>query len=77
LTTDRFTKASLSFLAVLTQKERDSATWQAQWAKAVERTAGIAPHLEKGSDYVEGIRSTDAKHLSGFGSEAPLKHAWT
>jgi predicted transcriptional regulator len=50
----------------LTQEERDTAAWQTQWKKAVEATAGIAPHLEGGSDYVESIRRRDAERLSGL-----------
>lgn len=52
----------------LTQEERDSAAWRAQWAKAVKRTAGIAPHLEEGAEYVESIRRGDAERLSEFES---------
>ena len=50
----------------LTQEERDTAAWQTQWTKAVEATAGIASHLEEGSDYVESIRGQDAERLSDF-----------
>lgn len=50
----------------LTQEEGNTAAWQAQWRKAVEATAGIASHLDEGSDYVEGIRRRDAERLSGF-----------
>jgi len=50
----------------LTQEERDAATWRAQWKRAVEETAGIASHLEQGSEYVESVRRRDAKRLSRF-----------
>lgn len=50
----------------LTQTERDSASWQAQWRKMVQETAGIAPDLEQGTEYVERLRRGDAKRLSGF-----------
>jgi predicted transcriptional regulator len=50
----------------LTQEERDTAAWQAQWRKAVQETAGIASYLEEGSEYVESLRREDADRLSGF-----------
>lgn len=50
----------------LTRDERDTAAWQARWKEAVEETAGIAPHLERGADYVESLRRGDAERLSGF-----------
>lgn len=52
----------------LTQEERDVAAWRAQWAKAVEETAGIASYLDEGSEYVEGLRHLDAERLSGLES---------
>jgi predicted transcriptional regulator len=50
----------------LTQEERDTATWRAQWERAVQETAGIASHLEEGPEYVEGLRRRDAGRLSGL-----------
>jgi predicted transcriptional regulator len=50
----------------LMRDERDTAAWQARWKEAVEETAGIAPYLEQGTDYVEGLRRGDAERLSGF-----------
>jgi hypothetical protein len=50
----------------LSQEERDAAAWQAQWKKAIEGTAGIAPYLEEGVGYVEGLRRDDAARLSSF-----------
>jgi predicted transcriptional regulator len=50
----------------LTQEERDTAAWQAQWRKAVHRTTGIAPYLEEGAEYVESLRRADAERLSGL-----------
>ena len=50
----------------LTQDERDTAAWQARWKEAVEETAGIAPYLEEGADYVESLRRGDAERLSGL-----------
>ena len=48
----------------LSQEERDAAAWQDQWSRAIEGTAGIAPYLEEGADYVEDMRREDAKRLS-------------
>jgi hypothetical protein len=52
--------------AYLSRGERDVAAWQAQWRKAVDRTAGIAPYLAEGSEYVEDLRRDDAERLSRF-----------
>jgi predicted transcriptional regulator len=48
----------------LSQEERDAAAWQAQWKKAIEGTAGVAPYLEEGVDYVEDIRREDTERLA-------------
>ncbi len=48
----------------LSQEERDAAAWQAQWRKAVDGTAGLAPYLDEGAEYVEGLRREDAERLS-------------
>ena len=50
----------------LTQDERDAAAWQARWKKAVQETAGAAPGLADGAQYVEGLRRGDSERLSGF-----------
>ena len=50
--------------AYLSQEERDASAWQAQWTKAIAGTAGIAPYLVEGSDYVESSRCEDAERLS-------------
>jgi predicted transcriptional regulator len=50
----------------LSQEERDAAAWRAQWKKAIDGTAGIAPYLEEGTEHVEGLRREDAKRLSRF-----------
>jgi predicted transcriptional regulator len=50
----------------LTQEERDTATWRAQWERAVQETAGIASYLEEGPEYVESLRRRDAGRLSGL-----------
>jgi len=50
----------------LVREEIDTETWQARWRKAVERTAGIAPYLSGGANYVERIREVDAERLEGF-----------
>lgn len=50
----------------LAQGERDAAVWQEQWRQAVEKSAGIAPYLEDGTEYVEDVRRADAERLSRF-----------
>jgi predicted transcriptional regulator len=48
----------------LSREEQDAAVWKEQWQRALERTAGIASHLEEGADYVEDLRRQDADRLS-------------
>ncbi|HEX6780936.1 MAG TPA: CopG family transcriptional regulator [Solirubrobacterales bacterium] len=50
----------------LAQEDRDAAAWQAQWKEALEKSAGVAPYLGEGSEYVEEIRRSDAERLSRF-----------
>jgi predicted transcriptional regulator len=50
----------------LSQEEKDSAAWRVQWRKAIDGTAGIAPYLEEGGEYVEDVRRADAERLSRF-----------
>ena len=52
--------------AYLSQEERDVAAWQAQWRKAIDGTAGVAPYLAEGGEYVEDLRRSDAERLSRF-----------
>jgi predicted transcriptional regulator len=47
----------------LTREELDTDAWRTRWREAVQRTAGIAPHLPDGATYVERIREVDAKRL--------------
>lgn len=47
----------------LSEDEQSSAAWRAQWGEALERTAGIAPYLQEGAEYVEDIRRSDAERL--------------
>lgn len=64
--TSRSTVIRRAVDAYLEQEDRDTAEWQAQWRKALERSAGIAPYLGEGSAYVEDIRRADAERLSQF-----------
>lgn len=48
----------------LAQEERDAAAWQEQWRQALEKTAGCAPSLGDGAEYVEDVRRVDAERLS-------------
>jgi len=47
----------------LTRGGGDSAAWRKRWKDAVGKTAGIAPYLPTGSDYVEALRAADAERL--------------
>jgi predicted transcriptional regulator len=48
----------------LTQEDRDAGAWRVQWREAVQGTAGIAPYLADGGEYVEDLRREDAARLS-------------
>lgn len=47
----------------LSREEQDALLWKEQWQRALERTAGIAPQLGEGADYVEDLRRRDAERL--------------
>lgn len=51
----------------LAQEDQDAAAWQEQWRKALEGSAGVAPYLGEGSEYVEDVRRADVERLSRFG----------
>lgn len=50
--------------AYLAQEDQEVAAWQEQWRKALEGSAGVAPYLGDGGEYVEDIRRADAERLS-------------
>lgn len=52
----------------LSHEEQSAAAWKAQWREALDGTAGIAPYLQDGAEYVEDIRRKDAERLSGLES---------
>jgi len=52
----------------LSHEEQDAALWKEQWQRALEKTAGIASHLEEGSAYVDDIRHRDAERLDRLGA---------
>jgi len=47
--------------AYLAQELQDAATWREQWQEAVAETAGIAPYLEEGVEYVEKLRRAEGE----------------
>ena len=44
--------------------ERAAAAWQEQWRDALAKSAGVAPSLKEGPEYVDDLRRTDAERLS-------------
>jgi predicted transcriptional regulator len=50
----------------LLEGEQGSAAWKMKWGEAIEKTAGIAPYLQDGAEYVEDIRRRDAERLARF-----------
>jgi predicted transcriptional regulator len=61
--TTRSTLIRRAIDAFLAQEMQDAAAWQEQWQEAVAETAGIAPYLEDGVEYVEKLRRADAQRL--------------
>lgn len=61
--TTRSTLIRRAIDAYLAQELQDAAAWREQWQEAVAETAGIAPHLEEGVEYVEKLRRADAQRL--------------
>lgn len=59
--TTRSTLIRRAIDAYLAQELRDAAAWRKQWQKAVAETAGIAPHLEEGVEYVDKLRRAEAE----------------
>jgi predicted transcriptional regulator len=64
--TSRSTVIRRAVDAYLEHEDRDAAAWQTQWRKALEKSAGIAPYLGDGGEYVEDLRSVDSERLSRF-----------
>lgn len=48
----------------LSEEQQSSAAWREKWKEALDKTAGIAPYLQEGVEYVEEIRRSDAERLS-------------
>ncbi|HWC49726.1 MAG TPA: CopG family transcriptional regulator [Solirubrobacterales bacterium] len=48
----------------LAQEDKDATAWREQWGQAVEKSAGRAPYLQEGSDFVEDVRRADADRLN-------------
>lgn len=59
--TTRSTLIRRAIDAYLAQEMRDAEDWRKQWQEAVAETAGIAPHLEGGVEYVEKLRRAEAE----------------
>lgn len=64
---ERTTRSSLIRRAIdayIDEHERHMAAWREEWKEAVAATAGIAPYLEDGAEYVEKLRRVGAKRLT-------------
>jgi len=66
--TSRSTVIRRAVDAYLALEEQDATAWQAQWREALGKSAGVAPYLGDGGEYVEDIRRADAERLSRFES---------
>ncbi len=65
--TNRSTIIRRAIDAYLSQGERDAAAWRRQWQEAVAESAGIAPYLEEGVEYVDKLRRAEAKRSEELG----------
>jgi metal-responsive CopG/Arc/MetJ family transcriptional regulator len=59
--TTRSTLIRRAIDAYLAQELQDAASWREQWQEAVAETAGIAPYLEDGVEYVDKLRRAEAE----------------
>lgn len=50
----------------LSRAAGDDAHWRDRWRAAVAATAGIAPYLPDGIEFVDEIREADARRLRGL-----------
>jgi hypothetical protein len=53
-----------TFDACSAPEKRDEAVFQERWRQALEKSAGIAPYLQEGAEYVDGVRCADAERRS-------------
>jgi len=61
--TTRSTLIRRAIDAYFAQELQDAAAWRKQWQEAVAETAGIAPHLEDGVEYVDKLRRAEAERF--------------
>jgi metal-responsive CopG/Arc/MetJ family transcriptional regulator len=59
--TTRSTLIRRAIDAYLAQEIQDATAWRERWQEAVAATAGIAPHLEEGAEYVDNLRRAEAE----------------
>lgn len=62
--TTRSTLIRRAIDAFLAQEEQKTVSWREQWQEAVAESAGIAPYLEDGAEYVESLRRVGAERLT-------------
>lgn len=61
--TTRSTLIRRAIDSYLDREIQDAAAWREQWQEAVAETAGIAPHLEEGVEYVDNLRRGEAERF--------------
>ncbi len=49
--------------AYLSQETQGASAWRERWQEVVAETAGIAPHLPDGVEYVDELRKAGAERL--------------
>lgn len=62
--TSRSTLIRRAVDAYLEREDRSASTWRSRWREAVGDSAGIAPELGDGAEYVEDLRRADAERLA-------------
>jgi metal-responsive CopG/Arc/MetJ family transcriptional regulator len=65
--TNRSTIIRRAIDAYLSEGERDADAWRKQWQEAVAESAGVAPYLEEGVEYVDKLRRAEAKRSEELG----------
>jgi hypothetical protein len=58
-----------TFDACSAPEKRDGTVFQERWRQALEKSAGVAPYLQEGAEYVDDVRRADAERRS-CGSDA-------
>jgi predicted transcriptional regulator len=65
--TNRSTIIRRAIDAYLSEGRRDTDGWRKQWQEATAESAGIAPYLEEGVEYVDTLRRAEVERRKELG----------